>query len=324
MILHQGWAKRLAKLGLLARYLFPFCTGLRMREYNSDGTIGGKQQLVKELGFELGDHVTRSQDKIYARIVGLEDEFVVLKVDEAEEDAEIQPGEYRVPSTSFLKKEWKKYTPKKDPILVEGHARHYGPFTRDFQHMIVKARVALALGDVCTKHKNADSDIELTIKPSKVVKSMKEFGIGKLVLAPATTKISMSLEGKMPSMNVPLGALATNHEGEKLFFSLCPMNLLNAEEKFISPFFFVQSSDDPDECNMELTPCLASYDQTSKKSPENVVVKIPIMRNTKELQVGDSLVFYREKKGSSKDVAMLVTRAGQATKRRRTGKTPDS
>ena len=225
MILHQGWAKRLAKLGLLARYLFPFCTGLRMREYNSDGTIGGKQQLVKELGFELGDHVTRSQDKIYARIVGLEDEFVVLKVDEAEEDAEIQPGEYRVPSTSFLKKEWKKYTPKKDPVLVEGHARHYGPFTRDFQHMLAKARVALALGDVCTKHKNADSDIELTIKPSKVVKSMKEFGIGKLVLAPATTKISMSLEGKMPSMNVPLGALATNHEGEKLFFSLCPMNL---------------------------------------------------------------------------------------------------
>ena len=38
------------------------------------------------------------------------------------------------------------------------------------------------------------------------------------------------------------------------------------------------------------------WDQTSKKSPENVVVKIPIMRNTKELQVGDSLVFYREKK----------------------------
>ena len=86
----------------------------------------------------------------------------------------------------------------------------------------------------------------------------------------------------------------------------------------------MQSSDDPDECNMELTPCLESYDQTSKKSPENVVVKIPIMRNTKELQVGDSLVFYREKKGSSKDVAMLVTRAGQAPKRRRTGKTPDS
>ena len=137
MILHQGWAKRLAKLDLLARYLFPFCTGLRMREYNSDGTIGGKQRLVKELGFELGDHVTRSQDKIYARIVGLEDEFVVLKVDEAEEDAEIQPGEYRVPSTSFLKNEWKKYTPKKDPILVEEHAKHSGPFTRDFHHMIV-------------------------------------------------------------------------------------------------------------------------------------------------------------------------------------------
>ena len=249
--------------------------------------------------------------------MGLEDEFVVLKVDEADEDAEVQPGEYKVPSTSFLKKEWKKYTPKKDPVLVAEHARHYGPFTTDFHHMIVKARVALALGDVCTKHARADSDIELTLKPSKGVKSMKAFGIGKLVLAPATTKITMGLEGKMPSTNILLGALAMNHAGEKLLFSLAPMNLLNADEKFISPFFFVQSSDDPDDCNMELTPCLESYDQT-KKSPENVVVKIPIMRNTKELNVGDSIVVSREKKDSSKDVAMLISGAtGQAPKRRR-------
>ena len=316
-ILHQGWAMRLAKLGLLARYVVPFFTGLRMREYNSDGTIGGMQQLVKELGFQLGDHVTRLKDKVYARIVALEDQFVVLKVDEADEDAEVQPGEYKVPSTSFLKKEWKKYTPKKDPVVVAEHAKHYGPFTTDFHHMIVKARVALALGDVCTKHARADSDIELTIKPSKVVKSMKAFGIGKLVLAPATTKITMSLEGKVPSMNILLGALAVNHEGEKLFFSLSPMNLLNADEKFISPFFFVQSSDDPEECNMELAPSLESFDQT-KKSPENVLVKIPIMKNTKELNVGDSLVFFREKKDSSKDVAELISEAtGNPAKRRR-------
>jgi len=76
---------------------------------SQDGFLDGMRQLVKELGFVVGAHVTRKGDTTFAEITGMEGEYIFGK----QSDADGEEPNYKVHCRSFLRNERKKYIPKK-------------------------------------------------------------------------------------------------------------------------------------------------------------------------------------------------------------------
>ena len=271
-----------------------------MRHYNEDGSISGIHQLVQEMGFLIGSHVTRKADKKFAKITGFEDEFVLLVM---EDDESTGSDVYKVHSRSFLKKEWKKYVPKKEAVMISKHAQHYGPFQDDFIQMLIKSRIAQALFDTGLKHIVQDEDVQLGYKPNKSVIALKNFGVNELVLVPVTTKISATVEGKpMPHSNLPLGSLVANRYSQKVFFSLSPQIVFPKDDGedgettgFLCPFWFLEYTDDPKEVNMEIHGKLEKYSQCNKEIDE-VTIKVPVARNFTRVSAGTRLCVFRAKK----------------------------
>lgn len=306
-----------------------------MRHYNEDGSISGAHQLVQELGFVVGSHVTRKADKKFAKITGFEDEYVLLVMDD---DLSTGSDVYRVHSRSFLKKEWKKYTPKKEAVMISKHAQHYGPLQDDFIQMLIKSRIAEALYDTGMKHTVGDEDVQLGYKPNKSVIALKSFDVNQLVLVPVTTKISATVEGKpMPQSNLPLGSLVTNRYSQKVFFSLGPQIVFPKDDGedgettgFLCPFWFLEYTDDPKEVNMEIHGNLEKYNQCDKKLDE-VTIKVPVARNFTKVSAGTRLCVFRAKKDVTLTLETIDKKdkeeekdeeGGEAPlKRRRRGKT---
>ena len=271
-----------------------------MRHYNEDGSISGLHQLVQEMGFSIGSDVTRKADKRFAKITGFEGEFVLLVM----EDGESTGSEvYKVHSRSFLKKEWKKYTPKKEAVMISDHFKHYGPVQDDFIQLLTKSRIVQALFDMGVKHTVQDEHVQLGYKPNKSVIALKSFAVNQLVLVPVTTKITATVEGKpMPGSNLPLGSLVTNRYSQKVFFSLGPQIVFPKDDGedgettgFLCPFWFLEYSDDPKEVNMEIHGKLENYNQCNKKFDE-VTIKIPVARNFARVSAGTRLCVFRAKK----------------------------
>ena len=309
-----------------------------MRHYNEDGSISGLHQLVQEQGFSIGSHVTRKADKKFAKITGFEDEFVLLVM---EDDESTGSEVYKVHCRSFLKKEWKKYAPKKEAVMISHHFKHYGPFQDDFLQLLMKSRIAQALFDMGVKHQVQDEDVQLGYKPNKSVIALKSFAVNQLVLVPVTTKISATLEGKpMPGSNLPLGSLLANRSSQKVSFSLGPQIVVPKDDGedgestgFLCPFWFLEYSDDPKEVNMEIHGKLDHYSQCSKKFDE-VTIKIPVARNFTRVSAGTRLCVFRAKKDVTETLETIDKKekeeenqeeGGEAPpKRRKKGKTAPS
>lgn len=279
---------------------------LRMRIYNQDGSLDGMHQLVRELGFVVGTHVHRKGDKTFAEITGMEGEFVLLKM----ADADGEEPHHKVHCRSFLQNEWKKYTPKKDVEYLTEHDKYYGIHQDEFIQMMIKHRIIEEMHDSGATFKMHDSDLQLEVKPSKGVIALKKFAKGKLVMVPVTCKIACAPEGKsIPSQNIVLGTLMKNTKGEKMVFSLgsyvnLPKNEIYDHQAFVCPFWFIEFTDDPEKVNMEVFPDLKNYDQTGVRYWE-AKPKIPVARNTRKIEENERLCFLKPKKDSSKHLEVI-------------------
>lgn len=281
-----------------------------MRIYNQDGSLDGTHQLVKELGFVVGAHVTRKADKTFAQITGMADEYILLKM----ADADGEESNHKVHCRSFLKNEWKKYTPKKEVEYMSEFTRYYGIHQDEFVQMMIKHRIIEEMHDVGATFAMHDSDLQLEVRPSKGVIASKKFNKGKLVLVPVTCKITCTPEGKStPPQNIVLGALVKNLKGEKMVFSLAPhVNLPKDDDDdkksdghgFICPFWFIEFTDDPLKVNMEIFPDLKGYDQTGLRYWE-AKPKIPAARNTRAIAENERLFLLKQKKDSTKSLEVI-------------------
>ena len=269
-----------------------------MRSYDATtGNIAGTAaQLVTEDGFVPGAYVVRKKDKVTAVIQHFDKEMVILRVIG---EGHCSSGRVKVHYNSFLKKEWTKYTPKANDQAVDGE---YFPWDHvDYKTMMVKAKVAMQMHHVYTSAKEPGVGLKVFFKPKYVVCN-KDFKKNELVLIPSTTKIVAMDETKdYPPNSIPLGRL---QEGLKYY--LLPWTQLPKEDgkqPVVNPFFFVNSSDDCSECNMELVPStLNKY----SCSGDNLVVKIPTMKNTRALKCGETLTVYKAKVDKVVDLEELV------------------
>lgn len=108
----------------------------------------------------------------HLRIVGLENEFVLLNLADATGDS------HKVHCRSFLKKEWKKCTPKKEVETLSEHEEYYGVHQDEFIQMMIKHRIIEEMHDQATIDSMHDSDLQLEVKPSKGVIALKKYPRG--------------------------------------------------------------------------------------------------------------------------------------------------
>ena len=293
---------------------FRVCHLTRMRSYGADGQLEALHQKVQEKGFKVGDHILRKADEAYARITGFDKDFVLLSM---ESDGIL--GDFRVHCDSFLKKDWRKYQPRKAEECIENHSLH-GPLEHDeFKILFLKGKIAQALQEVAKKHPDPDG-LQLVLRPSKAVVATKGFAVGKLVLAPCTPRVAASTDAEGPGLD--LGALCRNFKGEKVHFFLqsfvaVPRALEDGAvtQGCLCPCFFVPVTHDEEEANMSF---VVKKEPSDLQALENVQIRVPVMRNTKPIAVGDRLWVYREKKDRPAENLDEILPVGKpAAKRRR-------
>ena len=290
-----------------------------MRKYDGDGNLVGRsRQLVEEMGFTIGSHVCRKADKVVGSIESFEKDMVVLKIDEGHVS-----GRAQISYMSFIKKEWAKFTPKKDDEPIQEHWKMQPCSQTEWVTQIIKSQILLALHlavDSLTLRTVAEGLLVVN-KPTKYVKANRAFKKGEIQLVPQTTKICAT-ENDYPVSGVPLGTL---HQDLK--FYLMPWTIAPSAKSsgVINPFFFVTTSDVLEECNLQIAPPnLEEYKIPGVRSKFAALpIKIPIMSNPKPVKAGERLVVYKEKATRFVEVEELVAHPedepeAPARKRRRT------
>ncbi|CAK9015277.1 unnamed protein product [Durusdinium trenchii] len=283
-----------------------------MRSYDTKGKLVDGSQLVLQMGFQVGCHIVRKQDEVLAKIVEFSGDLVKLNV-----TGGMESGIFTVHMQSFLNKEWKVYTPKKEVEFWKEHWVDHGLHHDSFREGILRGKVMLALTELGLKHQDVLKGLDVILKPCKGVQAKKAFAPGKCILVPLTFKLTFADEAKtLQSGAVSLGPLSQNSCDQIIWGYLLPCQILPTEERqgFIAPFWSVACSSEKDETNMELVP--KNLPDQSHKGLETVAVTIPIMKNCRKIEPGENLVCFKEEKSQPVELQPLVPES--APKRMRT------
>ena len=283
---------------------------LRPREYGATGHLKNNATVLKELGFQVGQYITRRKDKVVARIVDMGNDEVTIDVEEGP-----ITGMAKVSLTSFVeKKEWK--TMSKDPQVPQVLEDWQGVFTAsenlDLKVHIAKSAIFQKLLDMEHQSHKVYQRLKLIVKP-RGVWATEAFSTGKLTLVPTTLRIDVIHDGddvKDPGHYVCLGKY------KLMTFYLMPCFIMPSTKDdgrttgFVSPYWSIRiTKDNKDEANVERT---GSFDS----SDDNSSLKIHTIKNTKAINPGDELVMYVPKEEKVLDLEAIVPCSSEPEKKR--------
>ena len=268
--------------------MFSITSELRHREYDSSGTLASKASILKESGFHEKQFVIRRGDKVIAQIVEFQDDHVKVHVEEGP-----ITGYAQVSVASFLeKREWKPLS--KTPPSSEEVA-DWSKFKAS-DHLDVKVHLAKAaifkkLLDMEKKHQKTYEGLKIFVKPQRSVVASTPFAKGKLTLVPTTLKIEVKHDGDGPKESGSYVCIGRAGYAD-LSFYLMPCFNLPTEKKegekkvgFVSPYWCVRPTRDPNEANCEK---IGQFSPTDGNSS----LTIPTIQNSKDISVGDALLLY--------------------------------
>ena len=156
----------------------------------------------------------------------------------------------------------------------------------------VKAQIQLVLGCVCetTNWTNVYDGLQVYNNPFAVV-ATRAFNPWELVLAPATQNVrTRSPEDKLPDKAIDLGPLVSSPVQH---FHLMPQFAVNKADgqNFVSLFWCVPQVGECGEPNMSRVMATHSISVQLKASdtPENMEIKLPMLKNHRKIQIGDLL-----------------------------------
>lgn len=244
--------------------------------------------ILKESGFYEKQFVIRRGDKVIAQIVEFQDDTVKLHIEEGP-----ITGYAQVSAASFLeKKEWKALS--KTPVTPEevtGWAEFKASDHLDVKVHLAKAAIFQKLLDLEKKHQKTYDGLKIFVKPQRSAVASKPFSKGKLTLVPTTLKIEVKHDGdepKEPGNHVCIGRAGHSD----LSFYLLPCFNVPTEKKeggkkvgFVSPYWCVRPTRDPNEANCEKSGEFSPTDGNSS-------LMIPTIRNSKDIAVGDTLLLH--------------------------------
>ena len=112
-----------------------------------------------------------------------------------------------------------------------------------------------------------------------------------MILVPVTTKVEIKPVDESAGQGPQVGELLSG-----LMFSLAPWFVMPKEGTLgaIAPFFFVQTTQDQEESNMEM----------AKIKAENGLF-VPVMRNTEAIEEGEELRLYQPKVQAARKLAAI-------------------
>lgn len=195
-------------------------SGIRVRAVDASGDEVGDARLLDH-GFEVNQTVQRKSDKIQATVIKLGQEVELQLLETGKK--------YKIAQLGFIA-EWKPCTMKPAAELVD-----CSDAKLQLEKAYVKAKVQVAIHDM----PSCWDDLELQVKPQKKCVSKVVFQKGKLVLAPVTWKVEVTKD-EMKGHGVK--AIGSTDHGDVHLFQ--PGNVA-------TPFWFLTTSGDKAECNME-------------------------------------------------------------------------
>ncbi len=254
--------------GVQSLFLFNQLRGLR--KFDTKGNVVNQAELLANLGFKPGVWVTRPKDKKVAEVVSLDQEVVTLKLHSDDEE-----GSLVTAKSGTFNKEWKVYKAPKPQEQVD--VKDLLPDkSQEFIHMLVRLQVVSAMHQQWLKKVH---DVSIWKNP-KEVRVNRAYGVNKLIIGCATPNIKVSSESDIPN-----GYLIGKFEDKNV-------HAIGATTKeFVNPFFLIPSSSDLDQCNCEIVPGKGKQKVTRETCPMEL---LPYIRNTVDLEKGDSLVLYRD------------------------------
>ena len=291
----------------------------RQREYGDSGQLKNNATMLQELGFEVGQYITRRKDKIVAKITAMDNDHVTIYVDEGGPIT----GHAQVSLKSFVeKKEWKPMS--KDPVVPE-ELKNWARFTArenfDLKVHIAKSKIFETLSNMENHHSAVYEGLQIFVKPHRNVVATVKFEKNQLVLVPTTMRIDVIHAGedvKEPGNHVCVGKA---NSGSMSFYLMPCFGMPSVKEDgrsvgFVSPYWCIRTTRDENEANVQKS-------GEHKPSDPNVSLKIHTIKNHKVIKPGDSLMMFVPKEEKTQDMEELVPiepAESVGAKRRKTGK----
>ena len=259
----------------------------RMRELNPDGSLRNAEDLLSDQGFVTDACVRRKADKLECQIKHITGNQV--QVQELH-----KKGLMKVSGDQFLYGAWSLVTPRKEAEVLQELSTFGLSQSLEYQAALMVAEIQKELDLLAKKH-DADGVLEklsLQMKPHKALAVKQKFNKGQLVLVPCTWKIVQRSSHQ--------GALAQGVKVETAWTMDDREYLAKADDDatsgkfFVSPFFLMNGSEEPDCINMEI---IWSGTKTAK-------IRVPLLRNKVALATGDLLSQLLQKKTTRDDLEM--------------------
>lgn len=278
------------------------CSIVRIRDVDDEGKISAEVSLVREMGFEVGQPVMRKLDKVKGTIAEMSGDKITINVD----DGPIT-GRAQVSAEGFRKGQWKILKTKPDPPLEVLDCSPYSALaSEEVKIGLTKGQILQALVNMEEKHKKVLKGIKMTLKPHRDIIATKAFPVGKLCLVPCSTRIET--RDQLAAGSVSLGTINGSMFQLGSHF-VGPDKDGSFDKAFLQPFWSVRVTHDPEKANVVIEPLI-------DLATDNSSLRIPVIRNTKEVEAEDVLLRCVQKDKPQVQLEPLVPEP----KRRRTGK----
>ncbi|CAJ1396261.1 unnamed protein product [Effrenium voratum] len=262
----------------------------RMRELNADGSLKEPAVLLQEMGFEAGAHVRRRATK---------EEGVLDDIKGGMVRVDMGGGILaKVAIEEFLQGGWVIFSPKAGPVYLHDPTIAPPSSNDEYKAQHLLATIVCQVHDMGSELELQNWDLlQIQTKPNKTVSAKDKISRGKLVLVPCSCKVVCLPKAK--SKKGPGFEVLTSSPTHT--FWITPMVQLPSEDgkgqqPFVHPVWFLQASSDEQDVNMQLHYVSCKSDKT---------IRIPILKNTKDLQAGDMLLYLKSKE--EKAVPLLAT-----------------
>jgi len=266
-------------------------------EHDEDGGIGNANAaLFKKLNMQIGSTIEhRTNEQHYAQVVSLDDRLNTVGFAMIDKAGQVELDKVTSMSIRELNQSWK--ASKMEFTILDNKTPSE---TKEFMEHCVKSHIGIALHRANQAHQPAP-DVRFHVKPRRAVFANTKFAAGKLTLIPMSTKVmccadkdSQKLNASTKKMEVIMKPIGI--DGYKFFIS--PM----INKDFVAHFWGVQPTDIKKNVNMAIEHMDIYIQSRLTKDKHSMVdyveprmYTIPIMVNTKPINVNDELLYFMKK-----------------------------
>ena len=275
-----------------------------LRVYDSSGVIVNNAR-VKDLGFDVGQVVFRKADGFIGKIDKITAEYVHLLGDDG--------TLVRASSETFVEGRWRQHVAKPEAVVLEEWFRYSLLHASDVAASIVKGAVHHAMIEQYKEFCKWEKQMMIYIKPTRDVQVLADFKPRALKIPVATPKVEIKPVGwpqSQGSIQVATYGPMAGESVEGYVVYILPYSALPKDGLLggsVNPAWIMKTSSNTDDCNMEVVGSTSKKEWwTQSLNPHACKVShLPVLRNSRALKAGESLVLFRPESAKTEEVEQL-------------------